>query len=209
MRNKQSSSDRSTQLVLVHSFDNSKSDRRIICVYCDYSPLQLSAVSGSFICCVKINKYSLYLASHMSAELIGFTTMIWSQNKQILLWFKCNKRIKRMEFASIRALQNRRLHLWEPLQFLTNVNVQKKHLHDIYSICQICIFQLLIWCQQVVLLWLSKYETENHTLLYQYGLLILILDCRPPSLFLYCRSCVLPYHLQVIYCTFICISLLL
>ena len=34
--------------------------------------------------------YSLYLASHTSAEFIWFTTAVWTQ-KQIVLWFNCNK----------------------------------------------------------------------------------------------------------------------
>ncbi len=44
----------------------------------------------------RVNKYSPYLASHTSAELIWLPTEVWSQNKQIFLWFNGNKQIKRM-----------------------------------------------------------------------------------------------------------------
>ncbi len=69
-----------------------------------------SEFSHEFVCgvicvCSRLNTtckyYSICLqwvavSSHTSAELIWLTTAVWTQNKQTLLWFNCNKWIKRI-----------------------------------------------------------------------------------------------------------------
>ncbi len=77
-----------------NSLDNSESDRRIICLLWMLASPSVSSERQFHNWCVKINKCSLYLASHTSAELIWFTTAVWSQNKQILLWFNSINRSK-------------------------------------------------------------------------------------------------------------------